>query len=141
MNVVKEQCTKHEDSTTVENQPKAAPGAEHLNQNLSAHPPPASPEQVNPFTARIQKKQLACFSHHVYSSPSEEQEVDWFSPRPPPLDGTQSVPLGRRQLRVPDVHDEDEAVTVGFLPNLVLEGVVKNENLPFLPLPARNSSR
>lgn len=67
--------------------------------------------------------------------------MDEFSPRRLPLDGTQSLPLGRCQLRVPDVHDEDEAVTVGFLPNLVFEGVVKNENFTFLPLPARNSSR
>ena len=72
--------------------------------------------------------------------PPEEQDVDEFSPRAPPLDGAQSLPLGRRQLRVPHVHDEDEAVTVGFLPNLVLERVVKNENFPLLPLPARHSS-
>lgn len=51
------------------------------------------------------------------------------------LDGAQSLPLVRRQLRVPHVHDEDEAVTVGFLPNLVLEGVVEDQDFTLLPLP------
>lgn len=36
---------------------------------------------------------------------------------------------------MPHVHDEDEAVTVGFLPNLVLEGVVEDQDFTLLPLP------
>lgn len=74
-----------------------------------------------------------------------------FAPRvrrertcPPPRsrsDGTQRLSLGRRQLRVPHVHDEDEAVAVGLLPNFVLEGVVENEDFAFLPLSARDTSR
>lgn len=87
------------------------------------------------------ERRTACGFHPSYCSPTEEQEVDEFSPTPPPLDGTERLPLGRRQLRVPDVHDEDEAVTVGLLPHLVLEGVIKNENFTFLPLPATNTSR
>lgn len=42
------------------------------------------------------------------------------------LDGAQGLALVLRQLRVPNVHDEDEAVAVGLLPHLVLEGVVKD---------------
>lgn len=37
---------------------------------------------------------------------------------------------------MPNVHDEDEAVTVGVLPNLVLEGVVEDEDFTLLPFPA-----
>lgn len=37
---------------------------------------------------------------------------------------------------MPHVHDEDEAVTVGVLPDLVLEGVVEDEDFTLLPLPA-----
>lgn len=51
------------------------------------------------------------------------------------LNGAQSLPLVLRQLRVPHVHDEDEAVTVGVLPNLVLEGVVEDEDFTLLPFP------
>lgn len=84
----------------------------------------------SPPGSRKDIKRSRCFLLHFHSAPAEEQEVDLS------LDGTQSLPLGRRQIRVPDVHDEDEPVTVGLLPNLVLEGVVENENFTFLPLPA-----
>ncbi len=36
---------------------------------------------------------------------------------------------------MPNVHNEDEAVAVGFLPNLVLKGVVEDEDFTFLPFP------
>lgn len=36
---------------------------------------------------------------------------------------------------MPHIHDEDEAVAVGLLPDLVLEGVVEDEDFTFLPLP------
>lgn len=42
---------------------------------------------------------------------------------------------------MPHVHDEDEAVTVGFLPNLVLKGVVEDEDFTFLPLPADKDAK
>lgn len=51
------------------------------------------------------------------------------------LNRAQRLPLVRRQLRVPHVHDEDEAVGVGVLPHLVLEGVVEDQDFPLLPLP------
>lgn len=46
---LKEQCTKYEDSITVEKQPKAAPDAEHLNQNLSSHPSVSFTSTRSPF--------------------------------------------------------------------------------------------
>lgn len=53
----------------------------------------------------------------------------------PDLNWAQTLALVLRQLRVPYVHDEDEAVTHGFLPDLVLEGVIEDEDFTFLPVP------
>ena len=57
------------------------------------------------------------------------------------LNGAQSLALVLCQLRVPDVHDEDEAVAVGVLPDLVLEGVIKDEDSALLPLPGTKETR
>ena len=51
------------------------------------------------------------------------------------LNGAEGLPLVRRQLGVPHVHDEDQPVAVGVLPDLVLEGVVKDQDFTLLPLP------
>lgn len=55
------------------------------------------------------------------------------------LNWAQSLPLVRRQLRVPNVYDEDEAVTVSILPDLMLKWVVKDEDFTLLPLPAEET--
>ena len=51
------------------------------------------------------------------------------------LDGRERLPLVRRELRVPEVDDEDEARFAAVVPHLVLERVVEDDELALLPCP------
>lgn len=91
------------------------------------------------------------FIHRRWSSQSvsvSDQAVLQFLPGPAyhlhpvfDLNRAQSLALVRRQLWMPDIHDEDEAVAIGILPHLMLKRVVEDEDLTFLPLPVRQKMK
>ena len=47
----------------------------------------------------------------------------------------------RRELRVPDVDDEDEARFAAVVPHLVLERVVEDDELALLPRPGDDQTQ
>ena len=47
--------------------------------------------------------------------------------------------LAVSEVRVPSVDDQDQAEALGLLPDLVLERVVENHHLSFLPSPAETA--
>ena len=57
------------------------------------------------------------------------------------LDGRERLPLVRRELRVPDVDDEDETRLAAVVPHLVLERVVEDDELALLPCPDGDQSQ
>ena len=57
------------------------------------------------------------------------------------LDGWERLPLVRRELRVPDVDDEDEARFAAVVPHLVLERVVEDDELALLPRPGDDQAQ
>lgn len=102
----------------------------------------SSPSQIQAVSASgtfIHRGRILLDSHHgcsPHSSVCPPRSVVFSG-----LNRAQSLALLLRQLRVPHVHDEDEAVAVCVLPDLVLKGVVKDEHFTFLPVPGRHKRK